>query len=41
VATGDDRAARILERLRGLDLNRLTPLQALNTLAGFVDEARK
>jgi DNA mismatch repair protein MutS len=37
----DPRTARVLARLRELDVMRLTPLQALNTLAALVDEARR
>ncbi len=37
----DEKAARLLERLRAVDVNRLTPLQALNALASLVDDARR
>ena len=34
-------SARIVEELRGLDVLRMTPLQAMNALAALVDEAKK
>jgi DNA mismatch repair protein MutS len=37
----DERAARVLEKLRATDVMRLTPLQALNALAALVDDARR
>jgi DNA mismatch repair protein MutS len=38
---GDERAARVLEKLRATDVMRLTPLQAMNALAALVDDARR
>jgi len=40
-AVADDRAARLLEQLCAVDVMRLTPLQAMNTLAALVDDARR
>jgi DNA mismatch repair protein MutS len=37
----DDKALRLLDRLKAVDVNRLTPLQALNALAALVDDARR
>ena len=37
----DDKARQLVERLRAVDVNHLTPLQAMNALAALIDEARK
>ncbi len=37
----DERASRVLDKLRATDVMRLTPLQALNALAALVDDARR
>ena len=37
----DDRLVKFAERVKAVDVNRLTPMQAMNVLAELVDQARK
>ena len=37
----DERAAKLLERVKAVDVNRMTPMQAMNVLAELVDLARR
>jgi DNA mismatch repair protein MutS len=40
-AVSDDRWLKLAERVKAVDINRLTPMQAMNVLAELVDQARK